>query len=175
MGEFMTGTTNKHLIRAAAAALLGSIAAACTTVPQQTSAPAPQASVAPPPAPPRAEARPAPAPRYSSMQQYELAAAKRIFERNHGHTIEGKLQPLLRAVVVLHFEVDGEGRVHNVRTWRTPEREADHLARASLVRAGELPVPPAQWLQGGRLGVTETWLFNSDGRFHLRALSPRQG
>jgi periplasmic protein TonB len=169
----MTGTKNKHLIRAAAAALLGSIAAACTTVQPP---PAPQASVAPPPAPPRAAAvKPAPAPRYSSMQQYEHELAKRIFVANRGHTVEGKLQPLLRAVVVLHFEVDAEGRVHDVRTWRTPEREADHLARASLVRTGALPVPPAQWLQGGRLGITETWLFNSDGRFHLRALSPRQG
>jgi protein TonB len=171
----MTGTKNKYLIRAAAAAVLGSIAAACTTVQPP---PAPQASVAPPPAAPRVVvAKPAPAPalRYSSMHQYEHVLARRIFDANRGHTIEGKLQPLLRAVVVLHFDVDSEGRVHDVRTWRTPEREADHLARASLVRTGALPVPPAQWLRGGRLGITETWLFNSDGRFHLRALSPRQG
>ena len=168
----MTGTTNKHLFRAAAAALLGSIAAACTTV----QPPAPQASVAAPPAPPRVVVvKPSPAPAYGSLQQYEFALARRIFDSNRGHTIDGELQPLLRAVVVLHFEVDAAGKVHDVRTWRTPEREADHLARASLVRAGELPVPPAQWLQGGRLGITETWLFNNDGHFHLRALGPRQG
>ena len=118
---------------------------------------------------------PAPAPRYHSMKQYEYLLAKRIFESNRGHTVSGRLQPLLRAVVVLHFEVDGAGRVHNVQTWRTPEREADRLARASLVRTGALPAPPPQWLRGGRLGITETWLFNTDGRFHLRALSPRQG
>lgn len=169
----MRDKRNKHLIRAAAAAVLGSIAAACTTVQPP---PAPRASVVPPPAAPRvAVVKPAPAPRYSSMQQYEFQLAKHIFVANRGHTIEGKLQPLLRAVVVLHFEVDAEGRVHDVRTWRTPEREADHLARASLVRAGALPLPPAQWLRGGRLGITETWLFNSDGRFHLRALAPHQG
>ncbi|MGH8738425.1 MAG: energy transducer TonB [Burkholderiales bacterium] len=169
----MTRTTNKHLIRAAAAIVLGAIAAACTTV----QPPAPGASIAPAPVPPRAAVKPAPAyaPAYGSMQQYEHALAKRIFDANRGHTIEGELQPLLRAVVVLHFEIDAGGRVHDVRTWRTPEREADHLARASLVRAGDLPVPPAQWLRGGRLGITETWLFNSDGRFHLRALAPRQG
>ncbi|MGH8745689.1 MAG: energy transducer TonB [Burkholderiales bacterium] len=169
----MTRTTNKHLIRAAAAIALGAIAAGCTTV----QPPVRQASVAPPPVAPRAAIRPAPAyaPAYRSMQQYEVVLAKRIFDANRGHTIEGKLQPLLRAVVVLHFEIDAEGRVHDVRTWRTPEREADHLARASLVRAGSLPLPPPQWLQGGRLGITETWLFNSDGRFHLRALAPHQG
>jgi len=175
----MIRTPSKHLFRAAAAALLGSIAAACTTV-QPPAAPQPQASVAPPPAPPRVVVvkpapAPAPAPRYSSMQQYEFALAKRIFDANRGHTIMGRLQPLLRAVVVLHFEIDATGKVHNVRTWRTPEREADRLARASLVRAGALPAPPAAWLRGGTLGITETWLFNSDGRFHLRALGPRQG
>lgn len=169
----MTRTTNKHLLRAAATIVLGAIAAACTTV----QPPAPRALIAPPPAPPRAALKPAPAPApaYSSRQQYEFALAKRIFDANRGHTIEGKLQPLLRAVVVLHFEIDAGGRVHDVRTWRTPEREADHLARASLVRAGALPVPPVQWLRGGRLGITETWLFNRDGRFHLRALAPHQG
>jgi protein TonB len=178
----MIRTPSKHLLRVAAA-LLGSLAAACTTV-QQPAAPQPRASISPPPAPPRvavvkpapaAAPAPAPAPRYRSMQQYEHALAKRIFDANRGHTITGRLQPLLRAVVVLHFEIDAAGKVHNVSTWRTPEREADRLARASLVRAGTLPPPPAGWLRGGKLGITETWLFNSDGRFHLRALAPRQG
>jgi len=168
-------TPNKHIVRSVTVVLLGSIAAACTTV--QPPAPPKQASVAPPPpvAVARPAPRPAPAPRYHSMKQYEYMLAKRIFENNRGHTITGRLQPLLRAVVVLHFEVDATGKVHNVQTWRTPERAADRLARASLVRAGALPAPPPQWLRGGKLGITETWLFNNDGRFHLRALAPRQG
>lgn len=167
-------TPNERFVRFAAAALLGSVAAACTTV-QPPSPPPPQRAVAAPP--PVAVVRPAPrpAPRYHSMKQYEYVLAKRIFETNGGHTVTGELQPLLRAVVVLHFEVDASGKVHDVQTWRTPEREADRLARASLARAGALPAPPRQWLRGGRLGITETWLFNSDGRFHLRALKPRQG
>lgn len=143
-------TPNRIFVRLAAAVLLGAVAAPCAT------------------------AQP-PAPRYQSMKQYEVALAKRIFENNRGHTVTGRLQPLLRAVVVLHFEVDASGKVHDVQTWRAPEQEADRLARASLVRAGALPAPPAQWLRGGRVGITETWLFNSDGRFHLRALKPRQG
>jgi len=177
----MIRTSSKNMLRAAAAVLLGSLAAACTTV-QQPAAPQPRASISPPPAPPQVAVvkpapapAPAPAPRYRSMQQYEHALAKRIFDANRGHTITGRLQPLLRAVVVLHFEIDATGKVHNVSTWRTPEPEADRLARASLVRAGALPPPPAAWLRGGKLGITETWLFNNDGRFHLRALAPRQG
>lgn len=157
---------NKTFVRFAAVAMLGSIAAACATV--QPAPPAPVVRAEPTPAQ-------APTPRFHSMQQYEYVLAQRIFESNRGHTITGKLQPLPRAVVVLHFQVDASGKVHNVQTWRTPEREADHLARASLTRAGALPAPPRQWLREGRLGITETWLFNSDGRFHLRALKPRQG
>jgi protein TonB len=160
---------NKYAIRAAAFTALSMVAAACTTV-------------APPPAPPRQAAvapapvfKRAPAPeRYSSMEQYQAAVAKRIFDANPGKTIKGDIKPLLRAIVVLQFNVDAHGRVHNVRTWRTPEHEADRIARASLHRAEALPPPPHSWLQGGMVEVTETWLINREGHFHLRALKPRQ-
>jgi periplasmic protein TonB len=175
-GETMKRTPSTRLARAAAAILLGSIAAACTTV----QPPAPKTAAVPPAPPPKVAAikpvpRPAPAPRYRSMQEYEVVLARSIYDSNAGHTVKGRLQPLLRAVVVLHFQIDAQGRVHNVRTWRAPDPEADRLARASLRRTGALPAPPEAWLRDGALEVTETWLFNSDGRFHLRALNPRQG
>lgn len=154
--------------RASAAVLLGTLAAACTTV--QTPPPQPVA-VAPAP---RVVERAAPGPQYASMQQYEAAVAKRIFDANPDRTIKGDLQPLLRAIVILRFDVDGSGRVHNVRTWRTPEAAADHIARTTLHHAGKLPAPPESWLQGGIVEVTETWLIDKQGHFHLRALKPRQ-
>lgn len=163
---------HSHAARAAAFALLSVVAAACTTVAPPPPAP-PRQAAAPPPPPPVVKRVPAPE-RYSSMEQYQAAVAKRIFDANPGTTIKGDLQPLLRAIVVLQFNVDARGRVHNVRTWRTPEREADHIARASLHRAGALPAPPQSWLRGGMVEVTETWLINRKGHFHLRALKPRQ-
>jgi protein TonB len=169
-------TPSVRLARAAAAILLGAVAAACTTV----QPPAPRPAAAPPAPPPHVAAikpapRPAPAPRYRSMQEYELVLARHIYDANSGHTVKGRLQPLLRAVVVLHFQIDAAGRVHKVSTWRSPDPGSDRLARTSLHRAGALPAPPAAWLHEGVVEVTETWLFNSDGRFHLRALNPRQG
>jgi len=157
-----------YTARAAAAVLLGAVAAACTTV--QT----PPQPVAVAPAPRVVERAPAPGPQYASMQQYEAAVARRIFDANPDRTIKGDLQPLLRAIVILRFDVDGSGRVHNVRTWRTPEASADHIARTTLHRAGRLPAPPTSWLQGGMVEVTETWLIDKYGHFHLRALKPRQ-
>ncbi|MGA8050002.1 MAG: energy transducer TonB [Burkholderiales bacterium] len=162
-------TKRKHTIKAAAAILLGAIAAACTTV--ETPAPR-HVAVAPPPPPPVAKR--APGPNYHSMDQYEVAVAKRIFDANPDKTIKGDLQPLLRAIVILQFDVDATGKVHNVRTWRSPEHAADQIARATLHRAGNLPPPPSSWLQGGKVEVTETWLINREGHFHLRALKPRQ-
>ncbi len=165
-------------IRAVLIALSGVVVASCTTVPEPT-APTPPPPVAkvtppPPPPPPVAKAKPRVASPYTTMEQYKVALCKRIFETSMGKTVTGDLQPLLRAVVVLRFEVDANGNVRNVQTVRTPEKEADGLARASLERAGALPVPPEEWLHNGVLEVTETWLFNKDGRFHLRTFGPKQ-
>lgn len=164
----------KYGVRAVLIALSGVVAASCTTIPEPTPPP-PVAKVTPTPPPPAvAKAKPRVASPYKSIEQYKLALAKRIFETSEGRTVNGDLQPLLRAVVVLQFNVDSSGKVRNVRTLRTPEKEADNIARASLDRAGTMPVPPEEWLQNGVLEVTETWLFNKDGRFHLRTFGPRQ-
>jgi len=160
---------SKYTARVAATILLGTLAAACTTV---VSPPAKETVVAPPPVA-RAPAR-IPAPQYASMQQYEAVVAKRIFDANPDRTIKGDLQPLLRAIVILSFDVDRNGGVHNVRTWRSPEADADRIARTTLHRAGELPAPPPSWLRDGMVQVTETWLIDKHGHFHLRALKPRQ-
>jgi len=167
----------KSGLRAVLIALSGIVAASCTSVPEPKAPtpPSPVAKVTPTPPPPAvAKAKPRVASPYQSMEQYKLALCKRIFETSAGRTVNGDLQPLLRAVVVLQFDVDSSGKVRNVRTLRTPEREADSIARASLERAGTMPVPPEEWLQNGVLEVTETWLFNKDGRFHLRTFGPRQ-
>ena len=169
-------------LRAVLVALSGVVAASCTTVPEPTAPtpppPPPVAKVTPTPPPPPppavAKAKPRVASPYKSMEQYKVALCKRIFEANAGQTVTGDLQPLLRAVVVLQFEVDASGKIRNVRTLRTPEKEADRIARASLARAETLPVPPQEWLNDGVVEITETWLFNKDGRFHLRTFGPRQ-
>jgi periplasmic protein TonB len=178
-------------------AFLASALAACVPL---TTAPPESASTPPAPAPtpvpiakpavPAVEAKPTPdlktippvaaAPKpvapslFRTLDEYKQALARHIFSSNAGHVVAGELQPLLRAVVVLQFQIDGSGSVRNIRTLRTPESEADRLARVSLERAGSLPAPSASFLQGGMVEVTETWLFNDDGKFHLRTLGPKQ-
>jgi len=165
-------------------AAIAVLLASCTPTVQKQPAPSP-----PPPAQvqvkPEPEQRPAPAvvaiarptqpsPFYRTIDEYKQALARHILSTNISNIVPGDLQPLLRAVVVLQFQVDGSGTVRNIQTVRTPESEAERIARGSLQRAGAVPAPSANMLQGGLLEVTETWLFNSDGKFHLRSLGPRQ-
>ena len=39
---------------------------------------------------------------------------------------------------------------------------------ARVRQAAPYPKPPARLLRGGRLELSETWLFQDDGRFQLR-------
>lgn len=168
------------------AAVLAIVMVACTPT-TQPPPPKPAPPAAPPapvqakpepepkPAPPVvALARPTPSILYRTIDDYKQALARHILSSNVGSIVIGDLQPLLRAVVVLSFQVDGSGSVRNIRTLRAPESEAERIARASLQRAGAVPPPNANMLQGGLLEVTETWLFNNDGKFHLRTMGPRQ-
>jgi protein TonB len=175
-------------VRRAALVVLIAGLGACTTVteePTPVTAPAPAATPAPAPVPPAAQrpatpppvvvAPTAPAAAYRNIDEYKRALANHILAKNAPNIVPGDLQPLLRAVVVLQFNVDRQGNVRNIRTLRTPEAEADTLARRSLSQAGVVPVPPTALLRSdGVLEVTETWLFNNDGRFHLRSLGPKQ-
>lgn len=183
--EHSTRRRGRHGVLYAA---LAAVLASCTPAVQQQPLPPPPPPAQPPapvqarpepeqkPAPPPvvAIARPSPSILYRTIEEYKQALARHILSRNTASIVSGDLQPLLRAVVVLQFQVDESGAVRNIRTMRTPESEAERIARGSLQRAGAVPTPGANMLQGGLLEVTETWLFNSDGKFHLRSLGPRQ-
>ncbi|MSQ19321.1 MAG: energy transducer TonB [Betaproteobacteria bacterium] len=91
-----------------------------------------------------------------TLDEYKQALARHIFSSNAGRVVARDLQPLLRAVVVLQFHVDGSGTVRDVRTLRSPESAAERLARSSLERAGALPAPGSNVLHGGMVEVTET-------------------
>lgn len=163
---------------AGVAVLLGACApqteAPVATAPQRPEPAPPVAAPAPPPDV-VAIIRPSPPPAsYRTLEEYRLALAQHILAANAASVAAGDLDPLLRAIVVLRFSVDARGNMRNLATVRTPEREAEGFARASLTRAGPLPAPPTHVLKNGVLEVTETWLFNADGRFNLRTLGPRQ-
>lgn len=112
---------------------------------------------------------------YAHIDHYKEDAARLIVSHNGGHTFEGKLPPMLPAIVVLRMSVNADGRVTEVFVQRSRDKEASAVAMASITRAGYLP-RPLNLLQGGsrKLSFSETFLFNADYKFQLRSLAPVQ-
>jgi len=111
-----------------------------------------------------------------TLDQYRLAVAQRITERNPSYVLHGKPQAMLRSLVVVSFTVDRNGQLVASGIYRTNgDDEAEGTALASLRRASPLPQPPAKLLDGrGHLELMEDWLFNDNGKFQLRELAAPQ-
>jgi protein TonB len=104
-----------------------------------------------------------------TVDAYKYDLAQHINAANASRVYSSRPQALLRSVVVLRYAVDARGHlVHSeiVRSNRDSETEATALA--SLRNAAPFPKPAAHLLRRGKLEVSETWLFNNDGRFQLR-------
>ncbi|WP_331692091.1 energy transducer TonB [Pandoraea sputorum] len=112
----------------------------------------------------------------TGLDQYKIAAARRIAEVNAREITPGNPQPMLRSVVSLEYWVDRNGNVTGVALYRSnDDHEAERIAIASLRRASPLPAPSRALVDSsGRVRAVETWLFNNDGRFQLRSVAAPQ-
>jgi protein TonB len=145
-----------------AALMLSLLTAACTiTLPEK-----PAAAIAPPPA----------AINSVTLDQYRVAVAKRILERNPSYVLQGKPQAMLRSLVVVSFTVDQYGQIVTSSVYRTNgDDEAESTALTSLRRSAPLPQPPARLLdRAGHIEMFEDWLFNDNGKFQLRTFASPQ-
>jgi protein TonB len=110
-----------------------------------------------------------------TFTDYKQDIAQRISQVNSTSVYPGRPQALLRSVVVLRYHVDGDGRLTRseiIRSNRDPVTEA--TAMASLKNAAPFPKPAAHLLNHGRVEISESWLFNTDGRFQLRSVAQPQ-
>ncbi|SDG66442.1 energy transducer TonB family protein [Paraburkholderia phenazinium] len=112
----------------------------------------------------------------ASLDQYRIAVARRILDRNPSYVLQGTLQPMLRSLVVVSFTVDRDGQVIQSAVYRTNgDDEAEGTALATLRRAAPLPQPPAKLLNTrGQVELFEDWLFNDNGKFQLREFASPQ-
>ncbi|WP_136420272.1 hypothetical protein [Herbaspirillum sp. ST 5-3] len=119
---------------------------------------------------PRAEASSA-----SSVDAYKRDLALRISDVNSGKVYPGRPQALLRSVVVLRYAVDAHGNLVRSEIMRSNhDRETESIALASLRNAAPFPRPASHLVRHGKLEISETWLFNNDGRFQLRTIAQPQ-
>ena len=127
-----------------------------------------------------------PAPKYvtplssaRSVAQYEREIAARVQSASAGEVYPGHPQFFLRAVIVYQLQIDAEGRLVRTTLFRAPDRRGSaqlvRRALASAKRAAPFDRPSPELLGGSRtVALMETWLFNDDGRFQLRAVARSQ-
>jgi len=129
-----------------------------------------------PPARSRIGAPPAAAVSSAALDRYRVDVAQRIVERNPARVMRGAPQVMLRSLIVVAFTVDRNGRLVRSSVYRTNgDDEAEAIALATLRHASPLPAPPGRLLDArGHLELMEDWLFNDNGQFQLRTLSPPQ-
>ncbi|HEU4846204.1 MAG TPA: energy transducer TonB [Burkholderiaceae bacterium] len=136
-----------------------------------------QPSVLPPPPVTRAPAPvPAPSPREAAnLSDYKIQVAQHIAAANPKLIFYGTLPPMLPAIVVLDFTIDGNGNIGNLHVHRSRDDDASSIAMNAVRQATPLP-RPGSLLKGGRrtLAMTETFLFNRDYQFQLRTLAGPQ-
>ncbi len=106
---------------------------------------------------------------------YKRDLALRIAQMNAAKVYSGRPQALLRSVVVLRYTVDANGNLVTSEIQRSNrDRVTEATALASLRNSAPFPKPAPHLLRNGRLEMSETWLFNNDGRFQLRTIAEPQ-
>jgi protein TonB len=128
---------------------------------------APPVAVVPPPEPTPSHISVAPTPR-----DYRRDAAMHLYAHNTARIYTGKLPPLLYAVGVLQVDIDGRGRVTEIRWMRSPDHAPEVVAEIerSVRAAAPYPAP----VRMGRVTYTDTWLWHKSGRFQLDTLTEGQ-
>jgi protein TonB len=103
---------------------------------------------------------------------YRLDGARHFYAVYADRIYQGKLPPLIHAVVVIETELDAQGGVVDVRLIRVPSHAPDvgHAVRDMIRQASPLPVPARM----GGIRFVETWLVDKSGQFQLHALTEGQ-
>ena len=111
----------------------------------------------------------------TTFEGYKRALAQRISEVNSTQVHTDRPQAMLRAVIVVKYAVDKNGTLLRSDIVRTNhDADAETIALSTLRKTAPFPKPTRALLHNGRVEITETWLFNNDGRFQLRSLAQPQ-
>jgi periplasmic protein TonB len=110
-----------------------------------------------------------------TLDGYKRGLAQRIAEINADQVYPGRPQALLRSVIVVKYTIDAHGKLtHSAIVRSNRDHETEATALASLRKSAPFPKPASHLLHHGRIELSETWLFNNDGRFQLRTIAQPQ-
>jgi protein TonB len=111
----------------------------------------------------------------ANLDEYKRELGRRIQQVNSTKVYMVQPQALLRSVIVVRFVVNADGGLVRSEIMRTNhDKQAEATAIASLRNTAPFPKPPPALLSGGKLEMSESWLFNNDGKFQVRSLALQQ-
>lgn len=109
-----------------------------------------------------------------SLDAYKTQVAYHVMQRNPSQIFNGRLPPMLPAIVVLNITVDKDGQLKDVEVQRSRDPDASRVAVDSMRRSGPLPKPASLLATSDTLTFSETFLFNDQYRFQLRSVAGPQ-
>lgn len=110
-----------------------------------------------------------------TVEAYKQDVAQRISQVNSTRIHSQRPQALLRSIIVVRYTVDAEGRLVRSDIQRSNhDRDTEAIALSTLRNTAPFPKPPSHLLRNGRLDLSESWLFDDDGRFQLRSIAQAQ-
>lgn len=111
----------------------------------------------------------------ATADAYKTDLARRISQVNFTRVYVERPQALLRSVIVIKYVIDRDGNLVTSEILRSNKDQlAEASALGSLKNTAPFPKPPEALLQHGRIELSESWLFNNDGRFQLRSVALAQ-
>ncbi|HTD05136.1 hypothetical protein [Undibacterium sp.] len=112
-----------------------------------------------------------------TLNAYKRDLAERIAQVNSTRVYVERPQALLRSVIVIKYVVAQDGTLLRADIVRSNhDQMAESTALSSLNKTAPFPKPASHLLKNGRVEISETWLFNNDGRFQLRTIAlPQMG
>lgn len=112
-----------------------------------------------------------------TLNGYKRDLAERIAQVNSTKVYVERPQALLRSVIVIKYTIAPDGKLLRAEIVRSNhDRAAESTALSSLDTTAPFPKPASHLLKNGRVEISETWLFNNDGRFQLRTIAlPQMG
>lgn len=165
--------TKLRLVILAGAALLGACGTPTTNQPASADRPAlPKPASAPVD---KVQTTPDAMSAAFTLEGYKRDLAQRISQTNSTKVYDGRPQALLRSVIVLRYVIDSRGNLVRSEIMRSNrDHQTEATALASLKSSAPFPKPMPHLLRNGRIEISETWLFNNDGRFQLRTIAQPQ-
>ncbi len=109
------------------------------------------------------------------IDAYKKDVAYLIVRANPGHTFDGRLPPMLPAIVVVRLSVAPNGALADAVVQRSRDDIASRIALESVKRAGYFP-SPCGLTKGSKhpFSFSETFLFNDRYEFQLRSIAGAQ-